>query len=235
MGTMRSPNYPALGLPDAVKAAQQIWDKERRTPVSMDVVGKAMGYNSISGNVRTKVASLRKYGLLDQNGGNFRLSDLAITILHGQPEEKQQALSIAASRPESFRELFASHADASDDALRAHLLTKKSFSPAGAKQFIKAFRETLSIANPSKSDYSSESTGDNADNIEGEIVTPAKSAASAGGQKVSILENWTLSVPRSVKAELKIYGDVRKEDVTRLKRQIEFLEESFEDAELESV
>lgn len=40
---------------------------------------------------------------------------------------------------------------------------------------------------------------------------------------------WTLSIPRNVRAELKIASDVTRDDVRRLKKQIEFLEESFEE------
>lgn len=44
---------------------------------------------------------------------------------------------------------------------------------------------------------------------------------------------WTLSMPRSVKADLRIVGKVTKADLGRLKKQIEALEEAFdEDAEL---
>jgi hypothetical protein len=42
---------------------------------------------------------------------------------------------------------------------------------------------------------------------------------------------WTLSIPRSVKAELRIAGNVTKGDIARLKKQIEFLESSFDDEE----
>lgn len=40
---------------------------------------------------------------------------------------------------------------------------------------------------------------------------------------------WTLSVPRSVNAELRIAGTPTKADIGRLKKQIEFLEGAFED------
>jgi hypothetical protein len=42
---------------------------------------------------------------------------------------------------------------------------------------------------------------------------------------------WTLSIPRNVRADLRIAGDVSREDIRRLKKQIEFLEESFEEGE----
>lgn len=44
------------------------------------------------------------------------------------------------------------------------------------------------------------------------------------------LLSWVLSVPRGVRAELRIVGkDVRRDDLKRLKQQIDFLVESFED------
>ena len=36
-------------------------------------------------------------------------------------------------------------------------------------------------------------------------------------------------MPRNVKAELKITGDITRPDIARLKKQIEFLEESYDD------
>lgn len=42
-------------------------------------------------------------------------------------------------------------------------------------------------------------------------------------------QNWVLSVPRGVRAELKIVGqDVQPQDLERLKEQIDFLRNSFE-------
>ncbi len=65
MNRMRSPNYPAIGLDEAIKAVEVVWSKEKRTAVPIEVLGKAMGYKSVSGPVRTKTAALRKFGLLE--------------------------------------------------------------------------------------------------------------------------------------------------------------------------
>jgi hypothetical protein len=44
--------------------------------------------------------------------------------------------------------------------------------------------------------------------------------------------SWVLSVPRGVRAELRITGkDVTKGDLERLKQQIDFLVASFEDGD----
>jgi hypothetical protein len=233
MAKMRSPNYPAIGLPDAVNEIQKIWEKEKKTAVSVDVLGAAMGYTSLSGPVRTKVAALRKYGLLDQNNGRYSLSELAVKILHGQPEERSQALAIAAQRPELFRELYSSHAEASDAALKSELVVHREFSEAGAKQFIKAFRDTLSIASPSEVAYNPSQDVDDREDME-IISNPQDQRRSSALAQVTVQQanawTWTLSIPRSVRAELRIAGNVTREDVKRLKQQIEFLEESFDDA-----
>jgi hypothetical protein len=252
MGKMRSPNYPAIGLPEAIRSIQQIWDEEKRTPVPIDVLAAAMGYKSVSGPVRTKVAAIRKYGLLEQSGGNFKLSDLGMQILHSLPDsqERQDAINTAAMRPEAFRELYETHIDASDQALKSHLLMKKSFSEAGAKQFIKAFRDTLSIANPTKSGYipQEEESDSGDDTMEMASSTPVYDRAKdekgkstqvtarfnapfeTGGPPPAIQSySFALSMPRNVRAELKLFGQVTKSDVERLKKQIEFLEEQFKE------
>lgn len=238
MTNRRSPNYPAMGLPDALSEVQKIWNEEQRTPVTIEALATAMGYKSLSGPVRTKIAALRKYGLLDQNGGRYSLSDLAMTILHGQPDERNRALAIAASKPDLFREFFETHPNASDAALNSELVLRRAFSQAGANQFIKAFRDTLSIADPSKSGYSRAKDVEvpesmaNVGTQEQARNTPVPSQA--GSTTHSNSWTWTLSIPRNVRAELKIAGDVTRDDVRRLKKQIEFLEESFEDEVSES-
>jgi hypothetical protein len=46
--------------------------------------------------------------------------------------------------------------------------------------------------------------------------------------------SWVLSVPRRIRAELRTTGkDVRRDDLERLKKQIDFLDESFNDEEAE--
>jgi hypothetical protein len=49
------------------------------------------------------------------------------------------------------------------------------------------------------------------------------------GRSLMNVWTWTLSIPRNIKAELRIQGDLKKGDLERLKKQIEFLEESLED------
>lgn len=207
MAKMRSPNYPAIGLPDALAEAQKIWDKEKKTPVGIEVLGHAMGYKSLSGPVRTKVAALRKYGLLDQNGGVYSLSDLARTALLGQPEEQAQARAIAAKKPELFKELIETHPDASDAALKSELMLRRSFGESGAKQFIKAFRETLSIADPTKSGYSGPEDGGVPEALTTSIAQEqTKTSSQIHASRAVTTKTFTWPLSRGVTAEVRFSG-----------------------------
>ena len=54
---------------------------------------------------------------------------------------------------------------------------------------------------------------------------PAQALISAGPRSWT----WPLSVPRGLNAQLTFSGAFTKADISRLKKQIEFLEQSFDD------
>lgn len=144
----RSPNYPALPLKGAVSLAQTLWKQEKRTVVPADVAVRAWGYTSLSGPARVRLASLKRYGLLEDEGEGVRLSELGmrLAIEPAQSEPFERALREAALRPDLFRQLHDSHRGASDEAIRSHLIFDRHFSEAGARLAIRAFRETMAAA-----------------------------------------------------------------------------------------
>jgi hypothetical protein len=242
MAKQRSPNYPAIGLSDAVEAVKAIHDKERRTAVPAAVVAKALGYSSLSGPVRVKIAALKKYGLMegDDASGGFRVSELALHILFPANGEQESASRIeAALKPELFADLYAAFKEGSDEAIRSYLITKLAFSPGGAKQAIAAFRDTLAFSGLVKSEYNASDMSDKQQAAKSgpahNVASPSfagfsfPNAASSAHAVPNNAWTWTLSIPRNVKAELRIAGDVTKADMVRLKKQIEFLESSFDE------
>jgi hypothetical protein len=66
--------------------------------------------------------------------------------------------------------------------------------------------------------------------VERDSDTTAPSTQSTEALKAIALHswNWPLSVPRGVNAQLMLTGQFTKADIARLKKQIEFLEESFD-------
>jgi len=146
---MRSPNYPAVGLSEAVSMAQSIWNREKRSNLSPESVVQAWGYSGMSGVARTKIAAMKKYGLFDEdNEGDLRLSDRAMNILHNPLESPERLASLreAAFAPELFTDLQQTYPHASDETLKSYLITKKGFSDTGAGSCIGAFRDTQEIA-----------------------------------------------------------------------------------------
>src|ERR1700676_1385609 len=108
MSIQRSPNYPALGLRDAIQRVRALWNKEKRTAVPADVAAKAIGYNGLSGPSRTAIAAMKKYGLVDSDDNTVKVSELAVRILvPANMDQELEALREAALKPELFRQLHA--------------------------------------------------------------------------------------------------------------------------------
>ena len=215
-GKMRSPNYPGLSLPDAIEAAQKLWDQEKRTAVSNADAAAALGFQSLSGPARVKIGALRQYGLIEKaEKGHIRLSDLAVRILHGSESDQPQARAEAAVKPPLFRGLGETHLDASEKALASHLITKKGFAENGARKAAKAFRGTLTLASGNDSGYNEAETVDEPWNMPD---TSAGQKVAAGGKPSVRVLTWALS--RNTSAELKLVGDVTLEDLDMLEEYV---------------
>ena len=241
MAKMRSPNYPAIGLEDAIKAVGMIWDAEKRTAVPIEVLSKALGYKGVSGPVRTKVAALRKYGLLEQSGGNYRVSDLAMQIIHGQDhsEERSNALVEAATRPEIFKELRETHLEGSDEALKSYLLVRKGFSEAGAKQLIKTFRETMDVAEAaSGGNIPHRGKEENEDKVMGATETGVQAFVSNRKQnpnvrslqiQTDVRKTFTWPLSKGVTAEVRFTGgEVQPSHLDLLAKYLELAKSAIE-------
>ena len=155
MSKSRSPKYPSMGLSEAIERAGELYNREKKTPVSSELVAKAWGYNPSSSPVRTKIGVLRQYGLLEGVKDVLRVSDLAIAILvhPEESEEREDALAEAALSPVLFQDIRTNKPDASDEALAAYLITKKSFNEDAAKLCVTAFRDTMAIAGKAIAKY----------------------------------------------------------------------------------
>lgn len=151
MAITRSPNYPAISLPEAVELVTKLYEKEGRSPVDPEGAAHALGYNSLSGASRTKLSGMRKFDLVEDTGNGLRVSDLAMAILRPEsPEEKRNALRTAATTPTLFRDL-ADLPGASDSNLVSRLVRQYGFTESGAKLAVASYRKTMSLA-PSEAD-----------------------------------------------------------------------------------
>lgn len=141
---IRSPNYPAFGLPEAVEKIEAVYRELHNHSGPREVVAKALKYSGLNGASATAISALHKYGLLEKVGDGVKVSDRAMQILHPQSTtERAEAVRQAAAEPTLFTELaarFPGHRP-SEELLRNYLL-RNNFSPAAVGSVISAYRET---------------------------------------------------------------------------------------------
>jgi hypothetical protein len=156
MAKARSPEYPAIGLKEAVDRIKLVYDKDYQNKVPKAVIAAHMGYKGLNGTSLPAIAALGKYGLLEGRGDETRVSDLALAIIAHPPgsPERVQALQTAASNPELFAELAGKFpgGKASDAAIRSYLLTQR-FIPAAADTALRSYRETIQLVEAESGGY----------------------------------------------------------------------------------
>jgi hypothetical protein len=150
MARVRSPNYPQFGLDEAIKRIGPVFEKERQHPMPKEVLAKHLGYGGVNGASLGAISAMLKYGLVDQEGESYRVTDRALAILHPHNDlEKTAAIMAAALAPALFAEL-AEHfkgGPPSDENLRAYLV-RRGFAQSALTGVIQAFRETIAMVPP---------------------------------------------------------------------------------------
>lgn len=152
---LRSPNYPAFSLKDALGRAEALYRKDGKASVHTTAAIKAWGYSSLNGRSLGTLAALRQYGLLeDVQRQMVKLSQLALTIILGEPgsAQRNQAISEAAHTPPIFAELFAQYAEGfpSDETMVRNLTLSTNYSEAAAQKLIASFKETIDLVESNK-------------------------------------------------------------------------------------
>lgn len=224
---MRSPNYPALSLPQAIDVVSKLWSVEKRTAVSNLAAAEAMGFKSLSGPARVAIGAMRQFGLIDKaETGHIRVSDLAVNVLHGHGDAHRQALVTAAINPDLFDELQKTHGEASENAIRSYLITKKGFAEDGARKAAKAFLDTMALAAPAESGYTAVGTQDKPEAI---VDTTAVQGASGKGSDVPGV--MTLKVPYgagSLAVDIRVTGErLTRSHIEKICRYLELAKDDL--------
>jgi hypothetical protein len=189
----RSPRYPLIAIDEALEKAHVIYQKDKRAFAPIEVLLGHLGYTPAKhgGRQGRKVVALKHFGLLDRQGGNYRISDLAFKIIHSPADSPERAALIkqAALSPPIMRKVLQYYGGElpSDAALKSHLILNENFNPAAAQDFIKVLRRTLSIVNPSPADYTNGGDSDDDESDDFSIGgTPPMQQTSARGASEAI-------------------------------------------------
>ena len=145
MARSRSPQYPRIGLSEAIDKARMVWERDYQNALPREVIAEHMGYKGLNGKSLGLIAAVSRYGLFEGRGDQTKVTDLAVKILAHETgdEARTNAVLAAARSPSLFHEISERfHGNSpSDQALRSYLLTR-GFTIRGAEGVIHSFRET---------------------------------------------------------------------------------------------
>ena len=99
----RSPNYPAISLPDALERLTRLWDAIQHHSAPRNLVLEGMGYTGVNGSSLSALSALGKYGLLERNGAEFKIAERGRMYLHPRGTERQEVVRLAAAEPKAIR------------------------------------------------------------------------------------------------------------------------------------
>ncbi len=243
----RSPNYPTVGLPEAIERAKKLLTAAGKAGSPPDIAAKQIGFATAHGQAHSVLSALKKFGLVEEGNGRVYPSQRALEILNLRADDARriQAIKDAALSPPIYRELIEENRERglpAAEAMEAELVTYKNFNPNAVAGFVKDFRDSLEFAG--LSDISVlPSTGEDEMNTSAqpETTKPTQNKRaqplSAAALDFKFVASPTvrkypidISIPRNLKAEISITGEYKLEDLEKLKRQVERVIESIEEA-----
>lgn len=237
----RSPSYPVFGLKEAIEKTKLIYDAEKRSATTPEVIASHLGYSQANGPGGRAVSALRQFGLIEESNGKYRVSDWGYTLVHYDREsaEWKAAVTKAVKQPTLFKEVTEQYPDGlpSDGTLKNELL-KKEFNPSVISDVIAVLRGSLSLAEGVDVAYNEameqEQVPDSHSYVQSKAAVLNPSAGTARKPSQLATQVLAISIPRNLSVDIAVKGDeLKREDLAKIKSQfnrwIEGLEEAFEE------
>lgn len=144
----RGPNVPSDPLAVAIQLVTAVRDRVGFTPASRESIAEALGYKTLNGTSRRKLASLNHFELLSRTGTKYRISELARQILIPKDQvEYQASVRSAARRPLFFQRLIAQYADQALPVMLPNILVREyGILPQSSEEVARVFRESMEFA-----------------------------------------------------------------------------------------
>lgn len=144
----RGPNAPAETLASAIQLLQLVRDRLGFSSASRESVAEALGYRTLNGTSRRKIAALSHFDLLTRTGAAYRISELGKQILIPRDDaEYRHALSIAARKPAFYQRLFAKYEGQALPGMLPNVLVREfGILPQSSEEVARTFRESQEYA-----------------------------------------------------------------------------------------
>ena len=154
-GRHRSPNYPAIGLKEAVDKIGKLYKADGLAPSLKAAALGHMGFEKPAGDGARVLSALKSFGLVQEVDGRVKLTQRGIDIVV-RPEDdplRMNAVREAALGPQIYKDLLKECAGRlpSDATLKAELIAVKKFNPNAVEYFIKDLKATLDFSGLSDS------------------------------------------------------------------------------------
>lgn len=230
----RSPQYPVIGLSEAIDKIGMVYKMDVQNKIPKAVVAKHAGYNSLNGKSLGVLSALTKYGLLEGRGDETYVSDLALQIIahpEGSPE-RTAAIQEAATRPRLFSEINEKFKDGrvSTEALRAYLLTQK-FLPSAVETVIPSYYDTLLLVRGEIGEYNSSEEEDGGKGGKGDSDQKPPPPPARKGHKLMegerVLSDGILS--KTATYRVIVEGSIGVKEIERLIAKLEMDKEILAD------
>lgn len=180
---LRSPNYPFIGLEEALNRLRSINELGRGHFVPVTAAREKWGYQQVAGD-RT-VAALKAYGLVEVIGESekrqLKPTEQGSKILENH-SQKTELIKSAALTPALHAEIWSKYnGNLPDNAvIKEYLRWEKKFNPDNINKFLKQFRGTITFASLADGDIM-DAEGGGADDEDAVHDTNANQHTNTGG------------------------------------------------------
>ena len=230
---LRSPNYPAFPLSDAISKINILWDKDRKAGAHRSVVLKHLGFNAESGTALRNLSTLKIFGLTSEKDRHIVLTENALDIILYSHDKNvyYRALKDVALKPSIYNILYNKYADGlpSFDALKSELSRVHNFNPNIIDRFIEDFKATL--------EYAGLLNGkDETDKVKPERYEETKEMKDMvgrrehGGSQLGLIHSFPIPFLKGNKATI-VFDKlpVQQSDLDKIKKWIDLFGESLVD------
>lgn len=239
----RSPNYPAVGLREAVERLRNLYAKDGKAGAPAQLAAVHIGFGKAHGQAMSVLAALKKFGLIVESSGRFVPTQrgLEIVNLPNDDARRQKAIQEAVLEPSIYRELIEKHRESgwpADDVLASELVTYKNFNPKSANGFVVDLKDSLDF-----SGLSQEVALESDQEVDSEMIEEAQtqpnrivnlSGSSAGKSTVIGKASETISLPVGISesgeivfAHVRFDSGIKRNLVASLRGLLEVMEKTL--------
>lgn len=142
----RSPATPSRQLGDAIEDVRKIHAEHSHASFAKSEIGSVLKVSATSGPFSGRLFSLKEYGLLDQTGDSYKVSDNFLILNAANKDAKFKRAALAAiRRSATFQDILDTYPTKlpSIDTITHRLETQKQFSPEAAKSAASVLEKSL--------------------------------------------------------------------------------------------